>query len=464
MPLDISKVGGIKNTDAEIRDGVWADSTKANGADIADIVPTRSLYPSDTLQHSDDDEVVCDTTTLTKKKEISLPSYLPRGKIKVTFDSFNDGTGAYNSIQWLQKNEGLPSVTYWNIIDSSDQTWNERTYEIEAEGGDVLSLWGRKGYGAWGVNCKFRNFRIYYDEVNVPPPRDYRETKIVISNHVRFSVSPTQYVNAVNKQVAEIILPDYLPEDTYRVNFFLRAGGTRTTSGRVYRNGVAHGTAQSCSAPACYTKTVSEDLVFKGGDKVQLWGYQSVAEESMNEYLKDFEVCFDYVDDKKELGAVESKSIKIHPVAEHAGTSEITDDGTSPPFYADTESGTATTEGAPNVHLLEDIDFHHDGIVTIISMYFELIWQHKTAAGTAYSKIQISGNGGSSWVDVTDSIDEINTEYQAKTRKGVGRFLSSINAGLNQLQIRLVSWEAGGNSSSAQIRSDSHIEIAFRKD
>jgi len=159
----------------------------------------------------------------------------------------------------------------------------------------------------------------------------------------------------------------------------------------------------------------------------------------------------------------EVSDVIIYPVAEHAATTEIADDGTSPAFYADTESGTATLESAPNVHWSEDIDFEQSGTINVISIFAELRWEHKTSGGTAYSKVQMSRDGGSNWVDMTDSIAETNVAYQDKTRIGVGRFVTTIVAGANQLEFRLVSWEAGGATSSAKIRSDSYMRLTYRK-
>jgi len=162
-------------------------------------------------------------------------------------------------------------------------------------------------------------------------------------------------------------------------------------------------------------------------------------------------------------GVHEVSDVVIYPVAEHAAATEITDDGTSPAYYADIESGTATAEGAPNVHWSEDIDFEQTGTINVISIFADLRWEHKTSAGTAYSKVQMSGDGGANWVDMTDSIAETDAAYQDKVRIGVGRFVSTITAGVNQLQFRLVSWEAGGATSSAKMRSDSYIRITSRR-
>jgi len=159
----------------------------------------------------------------------------------------------------------------------------------------------------------------------------------------------------------------------------------------------------------------------------------------------------------------EVSDVVIYPVAEHAATTEIADDGTSPAFYADTETGTATAEEGPNVHWTENIDLERNGTIDVISIFAELRWEHKTSAGTAYSKIMITPNGGTNWYDMTDNIAETNAAYQDKTRIGVGRWLTSLTAGANQLQMKLVSWEAGGATSSAKMRSDSYIRITYRK-
>jgi len=159
----------------------------------------------------------------------------------------------------------------------------------------------------------------------------------------------------------------------------------------------------------------------------------------------------------------EVHDVIIYPVAEHAATTEIADDGTSPALYADTEPGTATSENNPNVHWSEDIDFEQSGTINVISIFAELRWQHKTSGGTAYSKVQMSRDGGENWVDMTDSIAETNVAYHAKTRIGVGRVVTTIVAGANQLEFRLVSWEAGGATSGAKMRSDSYMRLTYRK-
>ena len=50
------KSSGIKNTDAEIRDGIWGDSTKANGADVASIKAKTDRLPPDFTSGTLNDE------------------------------------------------------------------------------------------------------------------------------------------------------------------------------------------------------------------------------------------------------------------------------------------------------------------------------------------------------------------------------------------------------------------------
>lgn len=58
---------------------------------------------------------------------------------------------------------------------------------------------------------------------------------------------------------------------TYRVKFDLKGNADFTAYGRVYKDDVAYGTEQSVAAPNSTFQTFSEDLVFKAGDKVQLY-------------------------------------------------------------------------------------------------------------------------------------------------------------------------------------------------
>ena len=168
-----------------------------------------------------------------------------------------------------------------------------------------------------------------------------------------------------------------------------------------------------------------------------------------------------------------SQELVIYPVAEDVGTSELADDGTSP-IYLPTSAASTTviTEGSPGVIFSENINFSQEGQIEVTSLYFEGEWQTRFVAGSgnstaSVSKWQISGNGGTTWIDVTDDFTNTSTSYVARIRAGAGRWVSSITSGSNMLQIRLVHWlngnSAGAAASQGQARSNSYLRLTYRK-
>jgi len=166
------------------------------------------------------------------------------------------------------------------------------------------------------------------------------------------------------------------------------------------------------------------------------------------------------------------QEVIIYPVAEDAGTDELAQDGSDPPWYPAAAHSTATNaEGAPGVAWVEDIDFEQEGTITIISIYAEFEWQTRflvgAGAGTqSSSKIQISRDGGANWVDLTDNFNNAAAVMTNRIRAGVGVWIPTIVAGANQLQFRLVHWTDDGgavSTSEAQIRSNSFARIIYRK-
>jgi hypothetical protein len=169
------------------------------------------------------------------------------------------------------------------------------------------------------------------------------------------------------------------------------------------------------------------------------------------------------------------QEVTIFPVAEDVGTDEIADDGTTPPYGPAVVPGTSNSEATPDVVWERYIDFEQTGIITVISIYLELYWQSQLTVGgggdatLCSTKMQISRDGGANWVDITDNFDHGNAAMTPRVRIGVGRWLPTIVAGANQLGLRLVSWTndtvggPGTSSCEAQIRSDSLINIAYRK-
>lgn len=152
--------------------------------------------------------------------------------------------------------------------------------------------------------------------------------------------------------------------------------------------------------------------------------------------------------------------VVIYPGAEDRATTELNRDGMSPNYLAESsQSNLDEAAGMASPAWTEDIDFEQSG--TIISIYAEMRWaQKQTGGGTSSAKMQISGDGGSTWVDLTDNVTETGTSYADKTRAGVGRWITAITAGANQLQIRLCQW-GGTTSSQVKLREDSYLRIAY---
>ncbi len=160
----------------------------------------------------------------------------------------------------------------------------------------------------------------------------------------------------------------------------------------------------------------------------------------------------------------EVHDVVIYPGAEDRATTELTGDGTSPNYLAESsQSNIDEAAGMASPAWTEDIDFEQAGTIAVISIYAELRWaQKQTGGGTSSAKMQISADDGATWIDLTDNVTETGTSYADKARAGVGRWITAITAGTNQLQLRLCQW-GGTTSSQVKLREDSYLRIAYRK-
>tara|TARA_Y100000034_G_C6903927_1_gene418892 strand:+ start:1135 stop:3333 length:2199 start_codon:yes stop_codon:yes gene_type:complete len=170
--------------------------------------------------------------------------------------------------------------------------------------------------------------------------------------------------------------------------------------------------------------------------------------------------------------AAEVQEIVLYPAAIHQATTELTSDGETKIYAFDTLQTTASaiSEGTAEAAWSELIDFEQEGTITVIGIYAEFEWQSRfidnAGAGTnSVSKIQMT-NDGASWVDITDNYSHATTSMTDRIRAGIGRWVTTITAGANQLGFRLVHWsdDAGGTDrSEAQIATNSYVRITYRK-
>lgn len=186
----------------------------------------------------------------------------------------------------------------------------------------------------------------------------------------------------------------------------------------------------------------------------------------------DLKVLDDHMDDQDTamgtaITTIEDRLHEVHdvviyPVAKTGGTTPISDDGSSPSFEGE-EDHTGDTDFTEAWN--EDIDFEQDGALALISIFMEIHLQIKISGGaTGTVKLQISGDAGGSWVDVTDDLTTVEAAYVDKTRIGTGLWITGIVAGANQLKFRLMHKTSdAGETVYTQIRTDTYSRISYRK-
>lgn len=97
-----------------------------------------------------------------------------------------------------------------------------------------------------------------------------------------------------------------------------------------------------------------------------------------------------------------------------------------------------------------------NGVLSVVDIFLSMFTDN-TVAGE--SKLQISGDGGVTWVDVTGAIG-VGTGIE---RTGPGLWISSIQTGTDKFRFRILGRSTTGALSLIQIRSDSFIYIVYNK-
>lgn len=137
-------------------------------------------------------------------------------------------------------------------------------------------------------------------------------------------------------------------------------------------------------------------------------------------------------------------------MAKNQGSSQLTGFGA---YYVTLASVTDTSFA---VVLSGSFTIDTNGVLTVVEIFLSMFTSN-TIAGE--SKLQISGDGGVTWVDVTNAIG-VGADIE---RTGPGLWISSIQTGTNKFRFRILGRSTTGALSLIQIRSDSFIYIVYNK-
>jgi len=96
------------------------------------------------------------------------------------------------------------------------------------------------------------------------------------------------------------------------------------------------------------------------------------------------------------------------------------------------------------------------GIVDVIDVWLDLRTDNST---NGVCTVEISGDGGTTFIPITT---EIPSTLDLQT-KGPGLWITGVNIGANQLQIRIRGRSIDGLAATINIRSDSTMDIIFNK-
>lgn len=99
-----------------------------------------------------------------------------------------------------------------------------------------------------------------------------------------------------------------------------------------------------------------------------------------------------------------------------------------------------------------------DGVINVTDINLNLITRNDSNCN---SRLQISGDGGNTFADITDDIPgDGATNF---VMKGAGQWISNIQIGTNKLRVRLLVRSIDGNAATARFRVDSGISIVYNK-
>ena len=268
-------------------------STDAVTKDFAEGLLSELVYPSDTLQESDDAEVEKDSPTYVKAKEIEVNV---TGKIKTKFD-LKQTSGPNNTIAGKIFVNGAAVGTEHTSTLSTYATKTDESIDVAT--GDLVQVYVKSVDS--NQKQKVENFRLYWD-VSTKGYIDNADELfkgLEASDNLKASADTerqdftTTYVKKKEIQVYR--------SGVIRIKFKVR-GENDTYEGRgmIYVNGAAVG-IQRAESGNTYVE-YSEDITVEMMDLVQLYARVSTDEGAGGlEGVKDFRLYWDIapVDDYK---------------------------------------------------------------------------------------------------------------------------------------------------------------------
>lgn len=95
-----------------------------------------------------------------------------------------------------------------------------------------------------------------------------------------------------------------------------------------------------------------------------------------------------------------------------------------------------------------------DRAVSVLNLYLFTMYNNSL---NGRCKLQISRDGGTTWVDMTDTV----LDGFFEGREGPGLWINTINPGDNQLKIRLMGLSTDGANATIRLRQDSSLDVTL---
>ena len=111
----------------------------------------------------------------------------------------------------------------------------------------------------------------------------------------------------------------------------------------------------------------------------------------------------------------------------------------------------------PNAPYTATYTVDTDGHIIVVMIQLSIMFSNNSANGE--SKLQVSGDGGVTFVDITNAIPT----GVGQSRSGSGLWIPEIQAGINKLQFRVVGRSTDGALATINVRTDTEIVIVINK-